>query len=42
MFYEGLKSLPSFSRQSSLQTWLFSIAQNLLKSIIARKNINRI
>ncbi|MFS0863932.1 RNA polymerase sigma factor [Fredinandcohnia sp. 179-A 10B2 NHS] len=31
VFYEAIKSLPSFSHKSSIQTWLFSIANNRLK-----------
>ena len=31
VFYEACKSIHSFQRTSTLQTWLFSIANNLLK-----------
>lgn len=31
VFYEACKSIKSFKRNSTLQTWLFSIATNLLK-----------
>lgn len=31
VFYEAVKSIHHFSGKSSLQTWLFSIANNLLK-----------
>lgn len=37
VFYEALKSFSSFSGKSSLQTWLFSIAQNLLKKYYRSK-----
>ncbi|MBS4206927.1 RNA polymerase sigma factor [Bacillus sp. FJAT-50079] len=41
VFYEALKSLPSFSHKSSLQTWIFSIAQNLLKKHYRSKKYKR-
>lgn len=31
VFYEACKNIPSFQQNSTLQTWLFSIANNLLK-----------
>ncbi|PIC65286.1 RNA polymerase subunit sigma-24 [Sporosarcina sp. P13] len=31
VFYEACKSIRSFQKNSTLQTWLFSIANNLLK-----------
>ena len=31
VFYEAIKSVHSFSGESTIQTWLFSIAKNLLK-----------
>lgn len=31
VFYEACKSIKSFKKNSTLQTWLFSIATNLLK-----------
>lgn len=37
VFYEALKGFHSFSGKSSIQTWLFSIAQNLLKKFYRSK-----
>ncbi|HBI03628.1 MAG TPA: sigma-70 family RNA polymerase sigma factor [Paenibacillaceae bacterium] len=31
VFYEAIKGLPQFSHNSTIQTWLFSIAKNRLK-----------
>lgn len=44
VFYEACKSLNSFQKNATLQTWLFSIANNLLKkyyrSTKYEKNLN--
>ncbi|MEH7226546.1 sigma-70 family RNA polymerase sigma factor [Bacillus sp. JJ1566] len=38
VFYEALKSIHTFSQQSTIQTWLFSIAKNrLLKHYRSKK-----
>ncbi|MCC3355841.1 RNA polymerase sigma factor [Bacillus sp. REN16] len=38
VFYEALKSMHTFSQQSTIQTWLFSIAKNrLLKHYRSKK-----
>jgi RNA polymerase sigma factor (sigma-70 family) len=38
VFYEAIKSMHSFSQQSTIQTWLFSIAKNrLLKHFRSKK-----
>jgi len=43
VFYEALKSLHSFSHQSTIQTWLFSIAKNrLLKYYRSKKYKNQL
>ena len=41
VFYEALKSFSSFSGKSSIQTWLFSIAQNLLKKFYRSNKYKR-
>lgn len=41
VFYEALKGFSSFSGHSSIQTWLFSIAQNLLKKFYRSKKYKR-
>ncbi|MEK5441265.1 MULTISPECIES: RNA polymerase sigma factor [unclassified Fredinandcohnia] len=43
VFYEAIKSMHSFSQQSSIQTWLFSIARNrLLKHYRSKKYKNQL
>lgn len=37
VFYQALKSSSSFSGQSSLQTWMFAIAKNLLSKFYRTK-----
>ncbi|MEK3888683.1 RNA polymerase sigma factor [Bacillus sp. FSL K6-3431] len=41
VFYEALKGFHSFSEKSSMQTWIFSIAQNLLKKFYRSKRYIR-
>ncbi|CAM4182853.1 RNA polymerase sigma factor [Lederbergia lenta] len=41
VFYEALKGFHSFSGRSTMQTWLFSIAQNLLKKFYRSKRYRR-
>ena len=40
VFYEACKGIKSFAGKSSLQTWLFSIAKNLLKKHYRSKRYN--
>ena len=43
VFYEALKSMHTFSQQSTIQTWLFSIAKNrLLKHYRSKKYKNQL
>lgn len=41
VFYEALKGFHAFSGKSTIQTWLFSIAQNLLKKFYRSKKYMR-
>lgn len=41
VFYEALKSYNSFKGNSSLQTWVFSIANNLLKKEFRKKKYTK-
>lgn len=41
VFYEACKSIRSFQRNSTLQTWLFSIANNLLKKYYRSKRYEK-
>lgn len=41
VFYEACKGIKSFSGKSSLQTWLFAIAKNLLKKYYRSKRYNQ-
>lgn len=41
VFYEAIKSMHSFSGSSSIQTWLFSIARNLLKKYYRSKKYKK-
>ncbi|MEG0308764.1 MAG: RNA polymerase sigma factor [Clostridium sp.] len=42
VFYESLKSFNSFKNKSSLKTWMFSIANNLLKKHYRKKHYDGI
>lgn len=41
VFYEACKGIHSFSSKSSLQTWLYSIAKNLLKKHYRSKKYSK-
>lgn len=41
VFYEACKGIHSFSSKSSLQTWLYSIAKNLLKKYYRSKKYSK-
>lgn len=40
-FYEACKSIGSFNGHSTLSTWIFSIAGNLLKNITGKTSISK-
>lgn len=42
VFYEATKSIHTYRGEAALSTWLFKIANNLLKNIIAKRTMKKL